>query len=277
MVDNPRMKTLPLEYPQILLTHVAEKPSVPRWMVQFSPRLASSAQVRALDRLPELTVVQARAPQTALSRHTFLRRLATQLQGTPAPAKVVFFFESGSPSTDAPQLFKLLTFFDRAADVEFACGRQQAAFALNAAFAKIWAQSEAVGSPSKAPLRTHDPLAELKSVIAATADLRGESGRLSASRVADALGLPVAELASLVGRNRQTVSKTPEAEALQPLLAPFERVARLRSVLPQADFRRWLNMGNEQVGGASPREVMSQGRVEVVADLVQDMLSGSTT
>ena len=186
---------------------------------------------------------------------------------------MVFVFEERAQETDARQLHELLSFFDRTADVELVAGSEQAEFALASTFAKIWADVEGRREPQDAA----DPLAELHSVLAATADLRLDSGKLSATRVAKAFGLSVAELAGLLGRSRQAVSKTPSANALQPLLAPYEQIARLRTVLPADDFRRWLNMPNPQLDDHSPIAVARQGQTEVVADLVQDMLSGSTT
>ena len=120
-----------------------------------------------------------------------------------------------------------------------------------------------------------DPLGQLKSTIAATADLRAASGRLSARRVAEAFGLTLSQLAAGIGKARQTVWKTDDAEALQPRLFPFERIARLRAVLSDADFRSWLNMPNDQLDDRTPIELVRNGKAEVVADLAEDMLSGS--
>jgi len=122
-----------------------------------------------------------------------------------------------------------------------------------------------------------DPLGRLKSTIAATAHLRAASGRLSARRVAEAFGLTLAQLAAAIGKARQTVWKTDDAEALQPRLFAFERIARLRTVLSETDFRSWLNMPNEQLDERTPIEVVRSGKAEVVADLAEDMLSGSPT
>ena len=120
-----------------------------------------------------------------------------------------------------------------------------------------------------------DRLGELKKIIEATADLRAKSEKLSANNVASVFGLSVAELAALVGRTRQTASKTPEADALQPLLQPFERVARVRAVLGQNDFRKWLHLANDELDGRTPFEMIRLGKVAAVADLVEDMLTGS--
>ena len=122
-----------------------------------------------------------------------------------------------------------------------------------------------------------DPLGRLKSVIAATADLRATSGRLSARRVAEAFGLTLAQLAAAIGKARQTVWKTDDAEALQPRLFAFERTARLRTVLPESDFRSWLNMPNEQLDDRTPIELIRNGEADTVAELAEDMLTGSPT
>jgi uncharacterized protein (DUF2384 family) len=122
-----------------------------------------------------------------------------------------------------------------------------------------------------------DPLGRLKSIIAATADLRAASGRLSARRVAEAFGMTLAQLATAIGKARQTVWKTDDAEALQPRLFAFERTARLRTVLSESDFRSWLNMPNEQLDDRTPIELIRNGEADTVADLAEDMLTGSPT
>ncbi len=129
----------------------------------------------------------------------------------------------------------------------------------------------------KASRAAKDPLSQVKHVIAATADLRSPSGRLSAKRIAGAFGVSTAELAGLLGRKRQTVAKTDDAKSLQADLRPFERVAQLRSVLPGADFRRWLNFANEQLDRLTPLDAIRQGHAAAVADLAENMLVGNPT
>ena len=118
-----------------------------------------------------------------------------------------------------------------------------------------------------------DPLGQIASVVRATADLRAESGRLSAERVAEAFGLSVAEVAKIMGASRQAVSKTPDAQALQEGLRHFERIARLRTILPGGDFRKWLNLQRPSLGGKEPLDLIKAAAV--VADLVEDMLTGA--
>ena len=78
-----------------------------------------------------------------------------------------------------------------------------------------------------------------------------------------------------VGPAGKPASKTPDADSLQPLLQPFERVARVRAVLSRSDFRNWLHLGNDELDGQTPFEVIRKGKIDVVADLVGDMLTGS--
>ena len=112
-------------------------------------------------------------------------------------------------------------------------------------------------------------------MIASTAALRSGSGRLSAQKVAEQFGLSLAELGSLIGRSRQALWKTDDSEAIQASLLPFERIGRLRAVLPENDFRSWLNMSNEQLDEQTPIQVIRDGKAGSVADLAADMLTGS--
>lgn len=96
------------------------------------------------------------------------------------------------------------------------------------------------GAPDSVSARaSSDPLASVRRVAEAMAGLRSETGRLDAGRVAEAFGLSVAELAGLVGKSRTSLSRIPDAMALQPSLRPFERTVRLRAVLSEADFLSW--------------------------------------
>src|SRR5947209_1791067 len=74
----------------------------------------------------------------------------------------------------------------------------------------------------------HSPLDDIKEVIESTQDLRVPNGNISADRIAKLYGVSLSELASWLNRSRQAVTKTPDADSLQPALGFFERVARLR-------------------------------------------------
>jgi hypothetical protein len=109
----------------------------------------------------------------------------------------------------------------------------------------------------------------------ATEDLRVANGNLSAAAVATAFGVSLNQLAGWLGRTRQSLSKTPDADSLQDELAFFERVARLRAVVGGDGFLKWLRMPNAELGDAKPLDLLAGGERQVVADLVDDMLTGA--
>jgi hypothetical protein len=258
-----------------MVTTPTGEATIPAALRRYRPTLARPSELQRLRRLPELTVVWTQGIDALLSHPTFLRTLAERLTATPAPAKIVFLFQTKSREASerktAQKLVELFGYFSRPFDLEVAQGIQAGEDAFNEAVAKIAATRQlAAERPERA-----DHLAELKKIIEATADLRANSGKLSAENVASVFGLSVAELAALVGRTRQTTSKTPDADSLQPLLQPFERVARVRAVLSQDDFRKWLHLATDELDGRTPLASIRQGKVAAVADLVEDMLTGS--
>jgi hypothetical protein len=269
------METAALEYPSTMVTTPTGETTIPGPLRRYHPRLARASEIKGLRHLPELTVVWTKGIDALLSHRTFLRTLAERLTATPEPSKIVFLFQTKSrKATDretAQKLVELFRYFTRPVDLEVAQGIQAGEDAVNEAVAKIVATRHR----SADKVERADHLRELKKVIEATDDLRASSGKLSANNVASVFGLSVAELATLVGRSRQTASKTPDADSLQPLLQPFERVARVRAVLSQSDFRKWLHLANEELDGQTPFEVIRKGKIAVVADLVEDMLTGS--
>ena len=120
------------------------------------------------------------------------------------------------------------------------------------------------------------PLDQVKSVLEATADLREANGNLSAARVAKVLGVSVSQLASWLGRTKQAVSKTPDADSLQDALGYFERVARLRlRTKNDAEFRKWLRMPHPDVDGKNPLELLVKGEWQALADFVESILTGT--
>lgn len=264
-----------LEYPSTMVTTPSGETTIPAVLRRYRPKLARASEVRNLTRLPELTVVWTKEIDALLSHRTFLRMLAERLTATPEPSKIVFLFQTkirkANDRENAQKLIELFRYFTRPFDLEVAQGIQAGEDAFSEAVAKIVASRQLTTEKTEKP----DPLGELKKVIEATADLRAKSGKLSANQVASVFGLSVAELAALVGRTRQTASKTPEADSLQPLLQPFERVARVRAVLGRNDFPKWLHLANDELDGRTPFEVIRQGKVAAVADLVEDMLTGS--
>ena len=138
-------------------------------------------------------------------------------------------------------------------------------------------ESEPMDTVKLAPART-SPLDKAKAVTTATADLREGNGNLSAVRVAKLYGVSLSQLAEWLGRTKQAMSKTPDADSLQDALGYFERVARLRLITKDdGEFRKWLRTPHELLDNARPLELMAKGEWQAMADYVDDMLTGAPT
>lgn len=255
--------------PEILFTAPAGRVPSPGWAREYTHRVVTGPQIRQLKSLPWLTVVQVKAPGSFAKHKSFLSLLARITKHSPAPYKVVFLFSEG-PRLRAHDFSSVLQWFP-ASSVEFAQGARNGALAVEEAWAKL--QKE-IGATPSASLE-HDPLGRIKGVIDATSDLRAESGRLSAALVAEVFGIPIAEVARILGQSRQAVSKSPDAESRQKGLRLFERIARLRAVLPAKDFSAWLNMTRPELDNRAPIDLVRDRKVAKVADFAEDMLTGA--
>ncbi len=119
------------------------------------------------------------------------------------------------------------------------------------------------------------PLDDLKNVIGVTKDLRLPNGKLSVERMAKLYGVSLSQFGIWLGRSKQALSKTPDADSLQNELGYFERVARLRAVTANdAEFRKWLRMPNDTLGSRTALELIARGQWQEVADKVDDILTG---
>jgi len=131
------------------------------------------------------------------------------------------------------------------------------------------------GTQPEAQAPRPSPLDRVIELVKATEDLRVVNGNLSAVLVAEAFGLSINELAGCLGRSRQALGKTPDADSIQNQLAFFERVARLRALVPAPDFQKWLRIPNPDLDGKSPLDLLADKEGQVAADLVDDMLTGA--
>jgi hypothetical protein len=105
--------------------------------------------------------------------------------------------------------------------------------------------------------------------------LRNDNGRLDAKRIAERLGVSVAALAQAIGKQRQTVNKTPDADDLQPALAPMARViSMLDDALAPNELTAWLSSSHAGLGGATPRAEILAGRAARVALMLESALGG---
>ena len=268
------MNATPLALPRAVLTSSMPTIAVPEWMESFRPRVVKPAQLSRLAAFPDMTIVQEQALGSLLLKHRFLAQLSQGQEKGERSSKIVFVFERADSRVDSKrQLIELFSHFSRPADLEVARTPAAGKQAVDEAYAKLIAFRNQIAHG----VAGSDPLGELKEVLAATQQLRASSGKLAADRVAKEFGLSVTELAGVLGRNRQTVFKTPDADSLQRLLRPFECIARLRAVLSFEHFLHWLNRPNEQLDEKTPMDVVRSGRVGVVADLAEDMLTGQPT
>ncbi len=257
--------------PEVLVTTPDSAAPAMAWMRHYPHYFVPASDLRKLRPFPELMVVQAKGPASLIKHSQFLSVLAEQTKHASGPWKVVFLFV-GRVRPKASDFSGVFRWFPTSA-VEFAQGSRNGAFAIEEAWAKLLKEREETPAP-KEWTEPRDPLCEIRSIIGATADLRTASGRLSAARVADAFGLSVAEVAKLLGKTRQAISKTEDASSLQKGLRHFERIARLKAVLSVEDFRKWLNMPRPELDELAPLDVVREGKASRVADLAEHMLTG---
>jgi uncharacterized protein (DUF2384 family) len=58
-------------------------------------------------------------------------------------------------------------------------------------------------------------------------------------------------------------------------LTLFAKVARLRAVVPDKDFRKWLRVPNAELDDKTPLQFLIRGQGQIIAWLVSDMLTGA--
>lgn len=117
-------------------------------------------------------------------------------------------------------------------------------------------------------------LGSLPGVAQATAPLRAPSGRLDADKVAELFDLTRSDIAKIAGGTPEAVRKTPDSPRLQPSLQLLEQCARLLVLNPDpVNFRTWLNTPNSELGDVTPIAAIKDGRADIVAHMVEDVLT----
>jgi len=109
-------------------------------------------------------------------------------------------------------------------------------------------------------------------------DLRDSaSGRLSAEKVRILFGITLTALADAAEISKQALDQNPASEKAQAVLRQFERIARLQG-LPQfqkpADLRKWFRRPLPLFSNHSAEELFKEGSLELVAEKVDQMLTG---
>lgn len=117
------------------------------------------------------------------------------------------------------------------------------------------------------------PVAQLKQIP--LPDLfNPESHRLDASRIANALGLPVLAIATAINRKAEGVRKRPDAESLQ---AGLGRVYRIWADIVdlyggnQTNASIFLNAPNPLLDDKRPVEFIKSGQLEVLESFIKAM------
>ncbi len=103
-----------------------------------------------------------------------------------------------------------------------------------------------------------------------------KSGRADARLLAEFFQIPLAAVARIVGRSPQAVNKTPDARAIQGKLNVLVRIATsLKTAFGSPDeYRVWLSAPHEDLDNVAPLDLITEGKAEVVAHLLEDALLG---
>lgn len=204
-----------------------------------------------------------------------VRELAEAMRGTldSSPSPFCVINVEGAARVSSGLAKSILDFFPQPERIEIANSKKKLFETLETVIAKATLLLERNSLTSRP--RT-SPLDQVGAILKATEDLRTDSGRLSARAIAPVFGLKNSELAGFLGKSRQTLFKTPDAEGLQDALGYFERVARLRTVMKDdANFRKWLRTSNPVLEERRPLDLLKAGSWQILADFVDDILTGN--
>jgi hypothetical protein len=109
-------------------------------------------------------------------------------------------------------------------------------------------------------------------------DLRDDStGRLDAKKISELFGITLTSIAKMVGVRRQSLDENPSSEKAQPVLQLFERIARLRAdprLQSSESFKKWFQKSLPMFSGHSAAELFKSGKLDVVAQKVDQLLTG---
>jgi hypothetical protein len=232
------------------------------------------------DSLPDLTVVDVPWPLSDHALKIFAHILAEKQDSSRAASFLILNFH-WPKGPEKPAVVRFLRHFRRPERIQVYLSPKREV--LKAAVDAIGPTIDLLRSSATKESREREQqpqpsmLDKMQKVLDVTKDLRSDSGKLSAKLIADLYKVPQTDLANWLGKKKQGISKTPDADSLQKSLEYFERIARLRIALSDEDFRKWLRMRNELLDGATPLEIIAQGKLQLVADFVADMVTGSPT
>lgn len=242
--------------------------TVPAWARAFHATRSTVSELCASPARPGIAVLQSSGPRKVIEQVEQLRKVFISYStADDLSSRLILGFKKAN-AEDFLDLAPILAQYPGLSGrVELVRQSNDLQDALLGAITKVLASRS-----------EQDPLADVASVAKADQSLRAPNGRLDATKVADAFGLSAAELARQIGASRQRLGKTPDAEALQPLLRPYERIARLRTVLSDEEFKAWLNTPNELLEDEdAPIDYLKAGAQKPLAAVAENMLTGAST
>lgn len=106
-----------------------------------------------------------------------------------------------------------------------------------------------------------------------------KNGRIDAAKVADFLGVPLAQLAAALGAKYAAVHKTPSAPSLQEGLSSIKRSLEILTELisDPADIRAWLNCPHPDLDDKSPIQVILEGNAGALRTILENSILGIPT
>lgn len=106
--------------------------------------------------------------------------------------------------------------------------------------------------------------------------IHNEQGDIDVSELLSLLQITQSQLARMLGVSRQLLSQSPYSETVQRGSRRLEYLfARLRNLTGSPrNARTWLKMGHPDFEGVAPIELLEQGHLEAVEDLVLAIETG---
>ena len=106
-----------------------------------------------------------------------------------------------------------------------------------------------------------------------------ETGRIDAAKVAEFIGVPLADLARGIGARYTTVHKTPASPALQAALAPIKRSLEVldQVVGNRGSVRAWLNSQHPDLGLRTPLQAIVEGHADALCNILENAIQGLPT
>jgi hypothetical protein len=262
------MKTMP----EIVLATRRGSAAKPRLPKDWNVRNVTLKSLLKRHDMADITIVDMKTPEALSDSPELTRVLAERFEESPESNFVVLCFDCHEemPLREKVELLKPFSHPER---IEISENINTLTHLVKNLMVKLLVLKERK-SGGKFPVPS--PLDRVKGIVSASSDLRVENGNLSAEAIAKLYGISLNQLATWLGRTRQALNKTPDADSLQDELSYFERIARLRTALSNnVEFRKWLRMPHAELNGETPLRWIERKRWQALSDLVDDMLTGA--